>query len=113
MGTNPATRNCCNVVKDEGPKKENSVEIEPTRRGLGKLRDPSSQSQICDRRLRAITMVSLASGPSGSHLRRTVALASMTETIVQAGDGNFDRLVLGSGKNGSSFSRPGRAAASR
>lgn len=101
MGTNPATRNCCNVVKDEGPKKENSVEIEPTRRGLGKLRDPSSQSQICDRRLRAITMVS--SRVSGA-LRALIfaaliALASAAKGVVQAGDSNFDRLVLGSGKN--------------
>jgi hypothetical protein len=88
-------------VKDEGPKKENSVEIEPTRRGLGKLRDPSSQSQICDRRLRAITMVS--SRVSGA-LRALIfaaliALASAAKGVVQAGDSNFDRLVLGSGKN--------------
>jgi len=90
-------------VKDEVPR-ENLLSRSNRRAAgcaEGKLRDPSSQSQICDRRLRAITMVS--SRVSGA-LRALIfaaliALASAAKGVVQAGDSNFDRLVLGSGKN--------------
>jgi hypothetical protein len=64
------------------------------------LRNPSF-TQIYDRGVGAITMAS--SRVSGA-LRALVfaaliALASAAKGVVQAGDSNFDRLVLGSGKN--------------
>lgn len=72
------------------------------RRSLGrKLSFGTLLSQIYDRGVGAITMAS--SRVSGA-LRTLVfaaliALASAAKGVVQAGDSNFDRLVLGSGKN--------------
>lgn len=72
------------------------------RRSLGrKLSFGTLLSQIYDRGVGAITMAS--SRVSGA-LRALVfaaliALASAAKGVVQAGDSNFDRLVLGSGKN--------------
>ena len=72
------------------------------RRSLGrKLSFGTLLSQIYDRGVGAITMAS--SRVSGA-LRALVfaaliALASAAKGVVQAGDSNFDRVVLGSGKN--------------
>ena len=72
------------------------------RRSLGRKRSFGTLlSQIYDRGVGAITMAS--SRVSGA-LRAFVfaaliALASAAKGVVQAGDSNFDRVVLGSGKN--------------